>query len=328
MGEVIWVEVLSRQRDVVARYRCVGPDVRVGRSYGNNVIVDDPYVAPQHLRIARDEHGALVAEDLGSANGLFADNGTERLARIVLDGDRPIRIGRTYLRIREVNQEVSSERPLVPQARLWLRLLALTGAIVAIEVITLWLGETAELKLYRYVLPLLSMALVALAWAGLWTILSRIFSGHARFDRHLLITLAGLLMYVVYGEFTEYGAFAVSWQALATYAYLGRWLVIATVCFVHLREIGPSRFALKGAAVTALAVLAIVIETLVKLEMHTRSGHVDYVRDLKPPALRLTTAQSEQAFLADVEKLKAKLDRARLEVPPSHGLFSDFDLDD
>ena len=49
MGEVIWVEVLSRHHDVVARHRCVGPEVHIGRGYDNDVVIDDPYVAARHV---------------------------------------------------------------------------------------------------------------------------------------------------------------------------------------------------------------------------------------------------------------------------------------
>jgi pSer/pThr/pTyr-binding forkhead associated (FHA) protein len=76
----------------------------------NDVIVDDPYVAAQHLRVFRDEAGQLVAEDLGSANGTFFDRSNSRLARIVVDGERPIRIGQTFLRVRGVNHAVAGER--------------------------------------------------------------------------------------------------------------------------------------------------------------------------------------------------------------------------
>ena len=68
---MIWVEILSRHHDVVARYRCED-GARIGRAYDNDVVVDDPYVAPHHARIVRDEAGELFAEDLGSVNGLYA----------------------------------------------------------------------------------------------------------------------------------------------------------------------------------------------------------------------------------------------------------------
>ena len=55
--------------------------------------------------------GALIAEDLGSANGLFEGDSDKRSARLALDGDRPIRIGRTYLRVREASYAVAAGAP-------------------------------------------------------------------------------------------------------------------------------------------------------------------------------------------------------------------------
>ena len=51
---MIWVEILSRHRDIAARFRFPGPEVRIGRGYDNDVIVDDPYVAARHLRVFRE----------------------------------------------------------------------------------------------------------------------------------------------------------------------------------------------------------------------------------------------------------------------------------
>src|SRR5450631_2783872 len=115
---MIWIEILSRHRDVTARFRIAGPEASIGRGYDNDVIVDDPYVAAQHLRIFRDETGQLVAEDMGSANGLFLDGGKSRQTRIVVDGSHPIRIGQTFLRIRETSHAVERERVARPERRI------------------------------------------------------------------------------------------------------------------------------------------------------------------------------------------------------------------
>src|SRR5262249_52392871 len=107
---MIWVEILSRHRDIAARFRFSGPEVNIGRGYDNDVIVDDPYVAARHLRGFRDGEGRLVAEDLGSSNGTFVDGSKTRLPRILLDGKQPIRIGHTFLRVREPSHAVEPER--------------------------------------------------------------------------------------------------------------------------------------------------------------------------------------------------------------------------
>src|SRR5258708_39987342 len=99
---MIWVEILSRHRDIAARFRIAGPEVRIGRGYDNDVIVDDPYVAARHLRIFRDERGQLVAEDLGSANGTFLDGGRNRLASLIVAVGQPLPIRQTPLRFRRL----------------------------------------------------------------------------------------------------------------------------------------------------------------------------------------------------------------------------------
>src|SRR6516225_4739158 len=98
---MIWIEILSRHRDLATRFRVPGPEVLIGRGYDNDVIVDDPYVAARHLRLFRDGEGQLIAEDLGSTNGTFVDGSKSRLARFAVDGQQPIRIGQTFLRVRE-----------------------------------------------------------------------------------------------------------------------------------------------------------------------------------------------------------------------------------
>jgi hypothetical protein len=328
MGEIIWVEILSRQRNVETRHRCFGPLIRIGRSYDNDVVLDDPYVAPQHLRILRDdETGALVAEDLGSENGLLADRG-ERRDRIVLDGDRAIRIGHTTLRIRDAAYAVAAERPVEPQKRLWPYALAVGAAILAIEIASLWLGETAEPKITRYLTPLLILSLASLGWIGGWALLARIFAGQARFERNLMIALSGLLAYSLYDEFVEFTAFSLSWRLLSTYQYVGSLCILAVTCFHHLREIGPTRLWLKGGILAGLVCLAVATQTLRQSEAGFGYGSPVTTHRLLPPGLRLAPLKSEDAFFADVEKLKRRLDRARSEESPLSGIGIDFAADD
>jgi hypothetical protein len=87
---MIWVEILSRHREVAARLRVAGEEACIGRGYDNDGVVDDPYAAARHVRVFRHEAGRLVAEDAGSKNGMFLDRGSAREARILLDAERPI----------------------------------------------------------------------------------------------------------------------------------------------------------------------------------------------------------------------------------------------
>jgi hypothetical protein len=84
MAAVMWIEVLARDGEVPSRDRIERAEARIGRAFDNDVVVNDPHVAPHHLRVFRGEDGELVAEDLGTLNGLYAELGARRVQRLSL----------------------------------------------------------------------------------------------------------------------------------------------------------------------------------------------------------------------------------------------------
>jgi hypothetical protein len=334
-SQAFWIEILSRNDEVVARHkvRCASSAdaVHVGRGYDNDVIVDDPYVAARHLRIVRDESGALIAEDLGSANGLVASEDRRRLERAMLDGKRSIQIGRTRLRVREVGHPVDPELISRPRIRMWPLALGLAGALLGAEFLTSWLGQTTEQKAGDYLGPLLALCLALMAWTTGWAVMSRVFSGRARFERHFLIAVSGLLALTLLGELMSFGAFALSRRELIAYQYLFMWLLGGVVCFLHLRqlsesrEVGRSRLKLKAGAAAALALIGIGMQTLYQWEASANADRQSFLRGLKPPIFRLAHAQSDGEFFSEVSKLKLELDRARAEDPGRVWLYGSDD---
>jgi hypothetical protein len=313
---MIWVEILNRHRDVIARFRCAGPVVRIGRGYDNDVVLDDPYVAVNHVVVFRDDAGRLVGDDRGSVNGMFLDRDRTRQERIVIDGERPIRIGHTYLRIREASHAVEPERVGRSESRaLPIVLAAVFGvAILAIEVVTLWLGAIGEPKASNYLTPLLGAAVVVVVWVGVWALLSRVYSGRARFAHNLVIALAAILGFSIYNEIAQFSAFALTWRAAVNYEYVAMWSILAACCFFHLREVGPSRLKLKGAVVASLLALVIGIQTLQQSEAFYDSGRQNTIHRLMPPALRLAPVRDERTFFSEIEQLKTTLDSDRVQA--------------
>jgi hypothetical protein len=324
---MIWVEVLSRHHDVLSRQR-VDELATIGRAYDNDVVIDDPYVAPHHLRIVRDDAGTLFAEDQGSVNGLYAADAAERQARIPLDGQRVLRIGRTLLRVRPPGFEVAPERPVGRVVRVWPAIATLAACVIVLAALTLWLNETRETQASRYFLPVLAVVLVVLVWTTGWSVLSRIFTGSAHFDTHLLIALCGLLAFFLFDELSDFGAFAFSSRGLADYAYVGNWMLFAVLCLVHLRVMGPRRLPVKAGAVAALAVVAIAAQSVSRSDESSLVGQQSYLANLKPPMFRLKRAQSLDAFLGDTDRLKGALDKARLQPPTPRGWFDNDDDED
>jgi hypothetical protein len=307
----IWVEVLSRHGAVLTRHRCTCSEIRVGRGYGVDVMIDDPLVDPEHLAICRDAAGALVAEDLGSVNGLFLGRGTVRQSRVVLDGERLIRIGGTLLRVREAEHAVVAALPIRRTRRAWPMLLGLGAAVLGLTLLGFWLEETGESKASYYLSPSVMLIAATLLWTAAWALASRLFSSEARFDRHLAIALVGLLSLDLLEKAATYFSFALSWPLLTAFTYVGLWLAGGIVCYRHLRQVAAGGSFRQMAVIAALTLAAIGIHSLKRWEPPVNIDQERYVKRLLPPALRLTAGEPDNALFATADRLRRKLDRDR-----------------
>jgi len=314
MDQVIWVEVLSRHRTVQSRHRCTGPEIRIGRAYTNDVIVDDPFVAPEHARLSCDAEGRVVVTDLGTANGLHAAHSRQRSDRLALGDDGVFRIGHTYLRVRDTAHAVAPERQFAHSAGSWVAIAVLAVAVLAFEAASLWLGDYSEPRVSTYMVPLLGGSIMVGLWSGMWSIVSRIFFGTARFEQNLLIALGGALGFEMVGALSSLGAFGLSWSTLVGYNFVGLFGVVAAICFIHLRQINPARSALAASVVSGIFLGAVAIQMLMQSDARPVASQL-YVRNLLPPSLRLAPVANEASFFSGVEKLRGQLDEDRAKEP-------------
>jgi FHA domain len=318
---MIWIEILSRQRDVAARFRIAGAEARIGRGYDNDVVVDDPYVAANHLRVFRDEAGQLAAEDMGSVNGTYLDGSRSRSARIVINGKDTIRIGHTSIRVRDVSHEVERERVAPSEGRLLPVALAvvLGVAVLGFYALKVWLTQTSEPRASTYVTPILMIVSTILVWVGIWALMTRIFSGRSRFLLNLSIALVCAAALLLYVELAKVAAFAWTLPSIGAYEYVVIWSIIAAACLFHLRAIGHTRLWLKGTIVALLLGAMVAVLALQQSEAFSDSGRQQATRQLLPPSFRAVPLQDENAFFGDIGKLKARLDGDRAKPAPASG---------
>jgi pSer/pThr/pTyr-binding forkhead associated (FHA) protein len=325
MGAVMWVEVLSRHGDVATRERVERDEARIGRAFDNDVVIDDPHVAPHHLRIYRGDDGELVAEDLGTLNGLYPEHGARRVKRVSLAREPVIRIGRTSLRVHDGAHRVAPERPLTPpllHAR-WVLVLGL-GLFAAILLVN-WLNLTTEPSANVILLPLIVLATVLAVWSGFWAMLSRIFLGQSLFLLHLRIALTACVALLIWNELAQTASFALAWREMAEYAGLGAWALLAATCYAHLHAIGPRHMRAAMALVTALIVAGATVQYFDKWESRREIGQRASLGDLRPPAFRAVPLASTDDFLQRAETVKQRVDQARIKEPPPGGALSDVD---
>lgn len=99
MGRLIIELLASHGNSVEKRYIFEKGHASIGRSYANDVIVDDPFLSPEHLFIS-GSGGTLQITDLDSGNGAVINSGPVIKDQTVpaASGDK-VRIGKTKLRI-------------------------------------------------------------------------------------------------------------------------------------------------------------------------------------------------------------------------------------
>jgi hypothetical protein len=319
----MWIEVLAHHGEVASRERIDAPEARIGRAFDNDVVVDDPHVAPHHLRIFRGEDGELVAEDLGTLNGLYREHGRERVSRLALGAEPGIRIGRTILRVHDAARPVAPEKALTPPRAHAAWAAGLGIAVLAVLLGIEWLNLTGERSANLMLLPLLGAATLVVLWSGFWALLSRLLFGQARFALQLRIALTAALAFLLWDQLGEWLAYGLAWRDLDDYASFGAWAVLAAACYGHLLSIGPRRMRIAMGVLVALFATGAAMQYASKAESRRLVGDPASLGELKPPQLRLRPAISPAEFLAGAAATKREVDEARKREPASGSAFGE-----
>ncbi len=322
MEEVIVLEVLDKYGKVRERMRISSFPVIIGRAYDNDVILDDEYASPRHLVIERDEQGMLRARDLNSENGLYRIPSLNRVDALTITSDNQLLVGSTHIRIRRTDFAVAptvlaNRRRKSAQNMLasgWLFMPILLAAAVTL-VMGKYFQTFQKIKYQGLILETLSPLLALMIWAGIWAFVGRILGHRAAFFAHANIVLTAMLVFYGLDYAVDYYSFAFSAVASAKMiAAAGMALAGGAMLYGHMHvatQQRPKRTALTSGLVAA-GILGMIL-----FSNHVRSAqfnsNLSYPTVLKPPSGIAGIPVSPEAFFARAQKMKQKLEKARLE---------------
>ncbi|MGB9108908.1 MAG: FHA domain-containing protein [Telluria sp.] len=315
-----FVETLARNGDVLQRYAVDALPIRLGRGYGNDVILDDDYVAPSHARIEQDAEGRLVLRDLGSRNGL--NHRGKRLQEVVLQGDTVVRIGHTSIRVRAAGFPVAPELEDRTLHR-WEGALPGAAGIVlvgAFSVFVRWLGDTEAGEFVRYLEALAYGVGAALLWSCAWAFGNRLFGRHARLGRHLFVVGCGLVALALTALLASTIAYAFSFEAFTHYASHAATLLVAGTVYFHLCTVKPQHRRRYQWIAAGLAGLGSGLILIFNLQRTGRLADELYMAVLLPPEVRVSRDHGIDEFMREVDGMKEPLDRARGRKPGDDAL--------
>lgn len=313
----MFVEIIGRRGTVESIVRVDSLPVTVGRAYTNDVILGDKFVCPDHFRVILDENGDLVAEDLGSVNGIYEGRKLRRSSWIKLGPDTLVRAGHTTLRFRWRDHEVPPAAAESSGARKLLRPFSNSAAALGVFLLGIavllgdWFFGSYSGFEFSDMLENVSLMVVVFAlWAGFWAFVNRIVSHSFRFLQHLALTsavvIAMIVIYVVFEYFTfllsPVGSFAI--VEVAGYAVL-----FAVLLFGHFSIITPS-YVVKRVVASVLITAGIFGTFGLEgyLEESDFSTKMDYSRTLKPVDKKWLRKVASEEFFSGLVDLKKEID--------------------
>lgn len=308
------IEAHDRHGALLARAPITRWPVTVGRALDCDLVLDDPFVAPRHLRIDRtvDEHRTVQVEVLETRNGARLQRKRHAQGeRFDWPGGTPIDLGHTHITLRLADAPIADEQAL-PEFP-W-RTVGTTAALVALvgaaAMASSWL-ESRDSSQYLKSLPsvLLMLLLVLSAWSGLWAVANKMFAGRLQFWRHVRIACTVYLASEALRLVANLAAFSFSLEALSQFASVLGVLVLAWALYAHLATVLPRRRV--GLAWTVAAVVALGVPAWLGAQWLNRMRLTNemYMSSLFPPSLRVAPAAPVDQLLQDAEALRAKLDR-------------------
>jgi len=240
------LEIHRKHSDRVEYARMDTLPVHIGRGYGNDLILDDPYLSPEHAILNETENGWLL-EDRGSENGIkLGDKGEAMRGPVSIQAGDLFILGETQIRI--VTPEMQVEPTRIQHSAAWyLHLLTHPAmawllcllACLAVSFVS-YLESSTEFELKELAITVAIMVSVQLLWAGAWAFAGRTLKKRPCFHRQLSIFAAYILLSIpldILVEYLEYLtnsllvgellAYLMSMVPFAVVLYLSLWIATA-----------------------------------------------------------------------------------------------------
>jgi pSer/pThr/pTyr-binding forkhead associated (FHA) protein len=322
-----------------------GRPLTLGRALSNDVILDDPYLDAHHARIWLGESGVVEIDDLSSVNGLHT-NGSRVQGPLTVQAGAEVRIGRTTLRFRDVDEAVApalvddhtSSIPLLSReisgaptktsalltpvsgrASLRSRLLGTTAgrlSIVAVMIAAFacntWLGETGRSSGGSIFAAAMAVTFMASLWATAWNVAGRGTHGRVHFLEHLALVSLALLAMLAWDTVNDWLTFLFPDAKITSVLYSVVFLVVVAVVIAgHIAVSTALSRKARWQVVLVVSGTMIVLFTLAGLVNEDKFTDVPkFASQLEPLSPRFVPTKTVDEFGGEMRKLKDEVDEA------------------
>ena len=310
------IEVLSRSGRSRQHFKVDADRVLIGRGYQNDVVLTDPHISINHLRLDKLDQGWKIT-DLESLNGVQV---VKKIGSddAVLESGSEIKLGHTRLRIISDQCPMEETKLLHSLERdgnrlnrlyvfLWL-LIAFTG----LDLYSSYINSYVEWQ-WRNIIPVvLALQLGVFFVAGVWAIMGRFVRYEAFFFAHCnLILIATLTISMVRGLFyiLDYNTDFILFSQSA-----GQLLVLVIIAVLMCANLAlATNMTSRVRRLTSASFFGIILLVVAANEMKRWgefSPRPEYAGKLVAPAFLFAGVQSNQVFFKQTEVLFERADKA------------------
>lgn len=312
------VEILDRFGKVRQRTRVDKYPFTIGRSYNNDIIIDDPYISPVHLKIESNINYIFTVNDNGSDNGLFSTAPLKQHDNLIINDNLRIRIGHTDIRFRSLGypvKETAIQRSTPSKLSMlstnfyaFLFFWLFTAALFYFDE---YLAETGELSVKTLFSNVVMMYFIFSIWAGLWSIASKVMTHRFYFTFHSILICFIIFILTVIEVISENIEFAFS---LVNFAW---WIValttlVFTVSLIYGHLSFSSSLSKKKMLIAALLSAGSInffVHLTYLLDETDYSSKLVYSKSIKTPDFIMSDIRTSNDYFASAVNLKEQVDQ-------------------
>lgn len=315
MAELI-IESQGHMKRGTRHYRVETFPCTIGRGFANSIILEDPFVAAEHVVIEKAEDGWRLRQ-LDQLNPVQQRGKTIRDTELLLHSGDEIVLGRTSLRFYAPQHPVAPTRKLHDTRSGFMEisqsLLMLCGLLLVLLfalVFNAYFINSQDIRLHRLIaenLPVLGSALI---WSALWSLLAFVVRRRTDYLYFLALFVVYLLVDIAIEDMIDYLAFNAGslWLPdLISYVVAG--VLLASLLYFSMgRAFNASprrRLVLSNVFAWTFVV---VIGFFVYGNYEEFNPDPNYSAVLKPPFALWVQPQPADEFLNDSNLLFDKLD--------------------
>lgn len=314
--DTLVVQVGSRHGRTAEIHKSRGQDVKIGRGFNNDLVLTDPYVTPDQLRITNAD-GQWFVEVLDDTNPVLLNgNAVRGDTEQIKPGDK-LKVGRTNLFIFSEAHPVEATHKLLLSS--WLHgdnagLLVPFSLLILVCLLDMFVdyinyATTDEWSVYLY--GGVALGVLILLWAGAWALLGRIIRHQSYFATQLRVTSAVfgavIPLYYAIGYIFYISNSTVIYESLNYFLGL---TVLAVLLKLNLL-LSTSIKHTTGWAFGVSATVFISAYALINIDHDEFAAHPTYPAQLKPPFAHITGDRSIDQYF---NRLNVAIDEIDIET--------------